>query len=400
MEVKSFDTILTGLCDTFDSLISPKTIARSNTNIIYLVFKAIAKGYEVINNVCVSLNNKFDPSSCSEEDLESVASLVGTERLKGTASGLEITVTNNGEETAELQSGFYYYAFDDDTIFKFEVLAESETIPYVTVTAGSSVSYFAFSEDVDGNALLGSYAVTEQSDITVTTDKVLSSDFTFSCSDNTELLGESSETNSAFRQRILTETTLQDSIVELQTKLKSMPYIYDCQVIFNDTLTEKTIDDVTIPPYYMVIFYSGALRSEIAQVVAEKSIFPTVNVDGESQLTMYESDSFVDGYYPVYVTPFREYTYSVKVNFTYNSTYQTKATAAESISTLLYSELRGHKHFDYIKEADIYDALSSLGVASVEILNVDLYDTDGNEVSYISIPKSRIPYLLSISFDD
>lgn len=400
MEVKSFDTILTELCDTFDSLISPKTIARSNTNIIYLVFKAIAKGYEVINNVCVSLNNKFDPSSCSEEDLESVASLVGTERLKGTASGLEITVTNNGEETAELQSGFYYYAFDDDTIFKFEVLAESETIPYVTVAAGSSVSYFAFSEDVDGNALLGSYAVTEQSDITVTTDKVLSSDFTFSCSDNTELLGESSETNSAFRQRILTETTLQDSIVELQTKLKSMSYIYDCQVIFNDTLTEKTIDDVTIPPYYMIIFYSGALRSEIAQVVAEKSIFPTVNVDGESQLTMYESDSFVDGYYPVYVTPFREYTYSVKVNFTYNSTYQTRVTAEESISTLLYSKLRGHKHFDYIKETDIYDALSSLEVASVEILNVDLYDTDGNEVSYISIPKSRIPYLLSISFND
>lgn len=400
MEVKSFDTILTELCDTFDSLISPKTIARSNTNIIYLVFKAIAKGYEVINNVCVSLNNKFDPSSCSEEDLESVASLVGTERLKGTASGLEITVTNNGEETAELQSGFYYYAFDDDTIFKFEVLAESETIPYVTVAAGSSVSYFAFSEDVDGNALLGSYAVTEQSDITVTTDKVLSSDFTFSCSDNTELLGESSETNSAFRQRILTETTLQDSIAELQTKLKSMSYIYDCQVIFNDTLTEKTIDDVTIPPYYMIIFYSGALRSEIAQVVAEKSIFPTVNVDGESQLTMYENDSFVDGYYPVYVTPFREYTYSVKVNFTYNSTYQTRVTAEESISTLLYSKLRGHKHFDYIKETDIYDALSSLEVVSVEILNVDLYDTDGNEVSYISIPKSRIPYLLSISFND
>lgn len=400
MEVKSFDTILTGLCDTFDSLISPKTIARSNTNIIYLVFKALAKGFEVINNVCVSLNNKFDPSSCSEEDLESVASLVGTERLKGSASGLEITVTNSGEETAELQSGFYYYTFDDDTIFKFEVLAESETVPYVTVKAGSSVSYFAFSEDTDGNALLGSYAVTEQSDITVTTDKVLSSDFTFSCSDNSELLGESSETNSAFRQRILTETTLQDSIVELQAKLKSLPYIYDCQVIFNDTLTAKTVDDVTIPPYYMAIFYSGALRSELAQVVAEKSIFPTVNVDGESQLTMYENDSFVDGYYAVYVTPFREYTYSVKVNFTYNATYQTRATAEESISTLLYNKLRGHKHSDYIKETDIYDALSSLESASVEILNVDLYDTDGNEVSYISIPKSRIPYLLSVNFDD
>lgn len=400
MELKSFDTILTGLCDTFDGLISPKTISRSNTNIIYLVFKAIAKGYEVINNVCVALNNKFDPSSCSEEDLESVASLVGTEKLKGSASGLEITVTNNGTEAVYLQAGYYYYALDSDTNFKFEVLAESDTVPYVTIKAGESVSYFAFSEDTDGNALLGSYAVTEQSDITVTTDKVLSADLTFSCADNEALLGESSETNSAFRQRILTETTLQDSVVELQSKIKSLPYIYDCQVIFNDTLTDKTVDGVTIPPYYMVIFYSGALRSELAQVVAEKSIFPTINIEGESELTMYESDVFIDGYYAVYVTPFRKYNYSVKVNFTYDSTYQTKVTAEESITELLHNKLRGHKHSDYIKESDIYEALSSLESASVEILNVDLFDTDGNEVAYISVPKTRIPYLDSVTFEE
>src|SRR5574344_1247824 len=96
MKIKTFDTILTEICDFFDSLISPKTIARTNTNIIYLIFKAVAKGYEVINNVCVVLNNKYDPSSCSEEDLESVANIVGTERNNGSASGLHITVTNNG----------------------------------------------------------------------------------------------------------------------------------------------------------------------------------------------------------------------------------------------------------------------------------------------------------------
>ena len=61
MELKTFDTILTTICDSFDSLISPRTIARTNTNIIYLIFKAVAKGYEIINNVCVVLSNKFDP---------------------------------------------------------------------------------------------------------------------------------------------------------------------------------------------------------------------------------------------------------------------------------------------------------------------------------------------------
>ena len=31
MELKTFDTILAELCDSFDTLISPKKIARSNT---------------------------------------------------------------------------------------------------------------------------------------------------------------------------------------------------------------------------------------------------------------------------------------------------------------------------------------------------------------------------------
>ena len=96
MELKTFDTILTELCDNFDALISPKKILRSNTNIIYLLFKAIAKGFEVINNTCVILSNKFDPLYCSDDDLTSSASIVGTERHKGSATGLHITITNNG----------------------------------------------------------------------------------------------------------------------------------------------------------------------------------------------------------------------------------------------------------------------------------------------------------------
>ena len=85
MQLMTFNESLTKLCDDFDELILPRKIARSKTNIIYLLFKAIAKGYEIINNVCVVLSNKFDPANCSEEDLVSVASLVGTEKLKGSA---------------------------------------------------------------------------------------------------------------------------------------------------------------------------------------------------------------------------------------------------------------------------------------------------------------------------
>jgi hypothetical protein len=124
MEIKTFNTILTELCDDFDVLITPRTMARSNTNIIYLIFKAIAKGMEVINNVCVTLSSKFNPENCSDEDLLSVASLVGTERRKGSASGLRITVTNKGEDEITLLAGTYTYELDEETSFEFEVLED------------------------------------------------------------------------------------------------------------------------------------------------------------------------------------------------------------------------------------------------------------------------------------
>ena len=95
MQLLSYDEILTKICDSFNALIAPRTIARANTNIIYLIFKAVAKGYEVINNTVVTLSNKFNPENCSVEDLDSVSSIVGTERLQGSASGLHIIITNN-----------------------------------------------------------------------------------------------------------------------------------------------------------------------------------------------------------------------------------------------------------------------------------------------------------------
>ena len=36
MQLLSYDEILTNICDSFDTLIAPRAIARANTNIIYL----------------------------------------------------------------------------------------------------------------------------------------------------------------------------------------------------------------------------------------------------------------------------------------------------------------------------------------------------------------------------
>ena len=156
MVTMTFNEILTYLCDSFDELISPKKMARSNTNIIYLLFKAISKGMEIINNVCVVLDSKFDPARCDVADLNSVASLVGTEKLLGSATGLHILATNNGDSAVTLTTGIYEYALDDDTKFIFEVFEDTE------IEAGSYVTFIAMSEKI------GSYPVTAQASIEVT----------------------------------------------------------------------------------------------------------------------------------------------------------------------------------------------------------------------------------------
>ena len=221
MEIKTFDTILTDLCNTFDSLISSRTISRSNTNIIYLIFKAIAKGYEVINNVCVVLSNKFDPLYCSEEDLKSSASLVGTEKNQGSATGLHITVTNNGSASVTLLAGIYTYSFDEDTKFEFEVIEDT------IIASGSHISFIAMSEKI------GRFSVTAQSSIMVESSKAIPEDLVFSCSENSSLLGIPEETDLEFRERINSDTDRQNSMLELESEIRNLPYIFDCRVKFN-----------------------------------------------------------------------------------------------------------------------------------------------------------------------
>ena len=45
MQIITYNEALTQICDWFDSVIAPRTIARTNTNIIYLIFKAFAKAW-------------------------------------------------------------------------------------------------------------------------------------------------------------------------------------------------------------------------------------------------------------------------------------------------------------------------------------------------------------------
>ncbi len=383
MELKTFDTILTSMCDYFDTLISPRTIARTNTNIIYLILKAISKGYEIINNVCVTLSNKFDPENCSVEDLDSVSSLVGTERLQGSDSGLYIKVTNTNEtDSVILLAGTYTYEQSDDVSFAFDVLQDT------VIEAQGSVTFIAMSDSI------GEYPVTEQSDISVESDMVIPDDLIFSCSDNSNLLGTTAETDLEFRKRILEGYNGQDSMVELENTLKNLPYLFDCKVRFNNTVSAVTYDGVTVPPYYAVIFYSGEPKNEIASKIAGKLICPTVQTEDSVELT-YESEVLLSGSQSYYIIPFKKKDFGVEIKYKVDLKYTTNSAVQSAMSSALLSAFVTQVHStDYIRESDIYAVLDSINVLGLTIFDVNLTE-DGAEVSYIEVPVSRVPNISS-----
>lgn len=386
MVLMSFDEILTYLCDSFEELIAPKKISRSNTNIIYLIFKAIAKGMELINNVCVVLNNKFDPSKCAVEDLNSVASLVGTERLQGSGSGLHILATNDGENSVTLLTGIYTYELDADTKFIFEVLTDTE------ITAGSYVTFIAMSEKI------GSYPVTAQASIDVTSTVTVPSDIKFSCTDNSALLGIPPESDLEFRKRVLNKYDGQDSIVELETTLKNLPYLFDCRIKFNNTIVSETYDGITIPPFTACIFFSGSPRNEIANVIASKIICPTLQL-ADSVAVEYESEVFVSGKQTFYINPFVITNFKVNVIYKIDEQFISTYNATTKMRTALFQHFLPEEHKDYIREDDVYNVLESLNIAGVTILGVNLLVND-TVVDYIEVPVTSIAKLEAVAFTE
>lgn len=387
MELKTFDTILNELCNEFDTLISPKAITRSNTNIIYLLFKAIAKGLEVINNTCVILNNKFDPARCEVEDLNSVANLVGTQRIKGSATGLQIVITNTAEEgsSVTLYKGMYNYAFDDDTNFVFEILEDTVLEP------NNSISVIAMTEKV------GSFPVTEQTSITVTSAHAISSVLAFSCNDNNSLLGTQDETDLMFRKRILEGYNNQDTIIELQNTIRNLPYIFDCRVIYNNTFEDSAYDDVAIKPFYSAIFYSGSVRSDLGKIIASKMLCQTTKTSTSVEVK-FESPVFANGYHSFHLIPFKEYDFGIEVRFRIEGMFANKDDVQALITQTLKKQYTTNLHIDFVKESDIYALLDSLNMEGVEILDVNLMRNQAR-VNYFEVPISRVPHLTDVTFE-
>lgn len=383
MNIKTYSTILTEICDFFDSLITPKKITRSNSNVIYLMFKAIAKGFEVVNNVCVALSNKFIPESCEAEDLDSVGALVGTVRKKGNGTGLRIVCINTNNYAETLLQGSYSYKTDDAT-FVFTLLQDVE------IVANGSKNFLAMTE------VIGSYPVEAQSDLVIESTVEIPTGLNWNCLDNSNLLGGKAETDEEFRKRIVTDTSRQNAIVELEAALRSLPYILDCKIKFNSEITSITYDGLTVPPFSMAIFASGDIRNSLAEIVASYVMIPTV-YDTDAIVTYFQNTAFVSGQYPVYFIPFKPIAYSVQVTFRYDAVYTSEAECKSIITSKLLTALNTELHLDTLREKDIYAILNNIDITGCEILGCNII-YNGEEVDYIDIPVSRVPNLTNVTY--
>jgi len=384
MEIKTYDTILTEICDFFDTLISPATISRSNTNIVYLWLKACAKGWEVINNVCVTLNNKFNPSLCADEDLVSTGKIVGTKIRGGSVSGLRISVYNPSMLPVVLPAGTYVYQFDSDISFSFDNDSD------LSISAESSAYFTALSNEV------GAFRVTQQTGITVTADGVtIPPALIFSCTDNQPLLGHLPETVLEFRQRVNTDTGRQDIINELKEKLLALPYVYDCSLIFNQEESSTVVGEFTIPSYFLLIIISTAkYTNEIADIVAQSAIYPTVSVTGSHEVRHID-DVFANGYYSVWLNDFVKKDFEITLNAIIDSNYNTASTVKTKIESALMNTFNSNIYRASITAEDVFNEINKLDLTGVKVLGVS-FESDGSELDYISFNKTELPNLTNV----
>lgn len=399
MQTMTFDEILAAMCDRFDSIIAPQKIGRSNTNVIYLLLKAIAKGFEVVDSVVCALANRFLPDKCTDRDLLTTAKLVGTMRYEGSPTGLQIICENKNEYNAlTLPAGIYSYKYNDDWTFTFTVASPT------AIAALGEKEYIATSSVKDDIPVTAQASITVQgwADAEMTVPLTIPPELAFSCLDNGYLQGTPPETTYEFRKRILKGIDVQNPARQLEAKLLSLPYVLDCRVRYNNTDSPVAYGTVTIDPAEVGIFFDGEPRQEVAELVANYLLCPTAQGAGATEL-QYEDDVLVTGGYPVYLNPFEDMQYKVHIDYMLDSTYYNPTTVNEKVEFELMRIMSRKRRMAYIREEDIQDAVASLNVEGYTVMNVDLevYDEDVSDfvpAKYVTVPADKRPVLADVTF--
>lgn len=387
MRDRSIDEILEIIENAFDASIAPKTVVRNNRNKMHLMFKADAAGYAVLNRSVLSLSQRFNPELCDESDLDTVGKIVGTERIAGKASSLQITAANSSlASNATLAAGTYQYRSSSGEVFAFAVPTDKLFAP------SESKVYYAMSVDI------GAYRVLSVLNATLTRADGVSipSDFIFSCSDNMRLLGRAEEDSLAFRKRLISAADRDDIVNEIELAIKDIPNIYECNCLFNHGIIDAVVDGITLKPRELLIVITGVPTEDLASAVATRCHYLTHMVD-EANVVYFESPRLVGGRYPVYFKYHDTTDYTISVAYSYDSTKVKQAQAEAGIGAALEGLMEQNTHADTITEKDVYDALENIDLVSVSILNVDLA-VGGASVPYVAVPRTRVPRLTAVAY--
>jgi hypothetical protein len=384
---KSLDEIVTEIVDAFDELIAPKRIERTNDNKLYLIFRAAARGVKLLNDMALTLKNRFNPLYCSDEDLYSTAKYVGTDVKRGAGSLLQITVMNpdlEGDHT--LDAGTYDYASVSGMVFSFTLSSAYRFAP------GEIKTLSAISR------LKGSYRVEDNARIKLTRadGAAVDPELLFSCADNQYQLGCPDEDAYAFRSRILEDADRQDHLKELELRIRNLPNIFECNLVFNPGNESAEYDGMTLAPLELLIVITGSPTGELAKLVVEEVCYQTHREDPE-KVVYFEHPLYVNGKCPVYYTEHTLFEFSLEVLYQYDEQKLKPAQVENEIMFLLSKYTNANTHIDRVSEGDIYTALANLGLPNAHILNVTLLAGE-TPAPYLVIPRTRIPRLTSITF--
>ncbi len=391
-EAKSIDEENTGICDTYDSLITPRRIFRNNNNKFYLMFKSIAAGFSKLRDVVLALKYRFDPRYCEEDDLESAMLITGEKRIPGKSSMLRIIVTNTSTaEQKVLVRGVYVFKSSDGAEFRYTVQEDTIIAPL-----GFEVLLFT-------SVLEGSFPVVGEASASVSrADAVpISNAFNWETLDNAQSLGRSMESMFDVRKRILTDTTRQDSLKEMETAIKALPSIFECNLIFNPESTSVALDDGTLLlPKELLVVITGAPSPELAATVLAKEIYKTHMVTYENTVWYY-NNLFLGGRYPVHYRFHDRKPFYLTINYRYDRQKLSKEQVEAAYSQILNKYKVMTNHIDEITEPLLYREFENSSVAGATLKKIYIQvEEDGSLVSVaqVDIPKLYIPELISINY--
>lgn len=401
----SLDEILTELGDSFDADIadSNRKIVRSTANKIWLILRAFSRGLYGMYQVAAAMRYRFDPVYCSDDELESTMRITGTSRKPGKASLLTITIWNTNDVSAKtLLAGTYSYLSANGVTFSL-VVQEAISIP------SNSFVKRDFYSSLGGAALIGAYAVSDNTDIPVTEENGLAIDeyITFDCEDNANQLGYAEETLFEVRQRILTDNQRQEILHILEERLQLLPNIHECTVLGNNTLApinspylkDDGITYVQILPQSVLIILTGSPTADFAETFLSLCPFVTTLQTGVAAqgVVYYNTDIYVDGHFPVHYLLHKIATYNVVIKYGYIARQVSTATVDQILETLLQSFKASTRYKAIISADDFSSVLSEYQNASVKILSIS-FSYGGETVSYMRFDKTQIARLDTVSF--